>query len=75
MAGQSVEDAMIIIQEASTSIAQVSTNLQSNNDGVLAAIKDLSNKVSQLEKSSQSPSSPQLQAKPPLYIRVSGTYI
>ena len=72
MEDQAVEDAMVVIQQASSAIAKVSTRMDSNNDSVLAVLKDLSNKISQLEKStsqSNQPSSPQV--KPPLYIRVS----
>lgn len=73
MAGQALEDAMVVIQEASAAISNVSTKLnsiQNNNEEVITALKDLTNKVSQLEgnKSTQpSTSTP----KPPLYIRVS----
>ena len=47
-----IVDAMIIIQEASAKIAQVSdklSGLETNNQEVVAALKDLSNKVANLE--------------------------
>ena len=46
-ADQSMEEAMIIIQEASAKIAKVSdklSGLENNNQEVVTALKDLSNK-------------------------------
>lgn len=74
MADQALEDAMVVIQEASAALAQMSSKIQSNNDGVLAAIRDLGSKVSELENSRQPTSTAQL-SKPPLYIRVSSIII
>lgn len=76
MANETIEDAVIVIQEASAAIAQLSSklnHLQSNNDNVVAALKDLTNKVSQLESNRASPSntSSEVKVKPPLYIWVS----
>ena len=66
---------MIIIQEASAKIAQVSdklSGLENNNQEVVAALKDLSNKVASLENE-RVPNHPgkSVITKAPLYIRVS----
>ena len=77
MAEQSFEDAMIVIQEASASILQVSSKLsglQSHNQEVVAALKDLSNKVTILESRQRDSTGPRERAqvrKVPLFIRVS----
>jgi hypothetical protein len=71
---QSLEDAMVVIQEASAAIAQVSTklnNLQTDNEDVVAALKGLTDKVSQLESNQNIRAIPKLTAKPPLFIRLS----
>ena len=69
-----LEEAMVVIQEASAAITEVSHKLnalQNNNDGVITALKDLTNKVSQLESQSfPSSSGADSKVKPPLYIRV-----
>ena len=75
MADQVREDAMIIIQEASAKIAQVSdklSGLENNNQEVVAALKDLSNKVGSLENE-RVPNHPgkSLTTKAPLYTQVS----
>lgn len=52
MAQQSLDDAMVVIQEASAAISQVSSKLnglESHKQEVVAALKDLSNKVANLE--------------------------
>ena len=74
MADPAFEDAMIIIQEALAKIAKVSdklSGLESNNEEVVAALKDLSNKVANLENGGCS-SNQEKRAihKAPLYIRV-----
>jgi len=46
---QTLDDAMVIIQEASTAIERVNSKLdglQNNNREVIAALKNLSNKLS-----------------------------
>ena len=74
MAQQSLDDAMVVIQEASAAISQVSSKLnglQSHNQEVVAALKDLSNKVANLE------SNPKQRArvtKAPLYIHTRELY-
>lgn len=71
---QGLEDAMVVIQEASAAITQVSTNLSSlrnDNEEVVAALKVLTEKVSRLEKNQTNPAVPKVVAKPPLYVRVS----
>lgn len=75
MADQSMEDAMIIIQEASAKIAKVSeklSGLNSNNQEVVAALKDLSNKVANLENGRSHGNSTKEKSpltKAPLYIK------
>lgn len=72
MSSQTLEDAVIVIQEASAAITQISSKLsclQSNNDDVVNALKDLSNKVSEIQTKQANSSNDQ--PKPPLYIRVS----
>lgn len=73
---QTLDDAMVIIQEASTAIERVSSKLdglQNNNREVVAALKDLTNKVAQLESRQNEPCQERKQTciKVPLYIRVS----
>ena len=71
-----LDDAMVIIQEASAAISHVSSKLNSlegHNQEVVAALKDLSNKVANLE-SRQGDRAAELRvraAKAPLFIRVS----
>lgn len=75
MADQSMEEAMIIIQEASAKIANVSdklSGLENNNQEVVAALKDLSNKVANLESGRSHGKEKSPLTKAPLYIRVSG---
>ena len=74
MADQEMEDAMIIIQEASAKIAKVSeklSGLETNSQEVVAALKDLSNKVANLEKGRLPNGEKSQTNKAPLYIRVS----
>lgn len=74
MAEQSFDDAMVVIQEASAAISQVTSKLnglQSQNQEVLTALKDLSNKVANLESSQSNPKQRTVTKKAPLYISVS----
>ncbi len=69
-----MEDAMIVIQEASAKIAQVSdklSGLENNNKEVVAALKDLSNKVANLENRQCASKEKSPINKAPLHIRVS----
>ena len=71
---ESFDDAMVVIQEASAAISQVSSKLngvESHNQEVMAVLKDLSNKVAALESKQSDPKERQRIAKAPLYIRVS----
>lgn len=72
---QALEDAMVVIQEASAAITQVSTNLSSlrnDNEQVVAALKVLTEKVSKLENIQTNSAEPaKVATKPPLYVRVS----
>ena len=76
-ADQSMEEAMIIIREASAKIAKVSdklSGLENNNQEVVTALKDLSNKVANLESGRSHGNSTKEKSpltKAPLYIRVS----
>ena len=69
---------MIIIQEASAKIAQVSdklSGLETNNQEVVAALKDLSNKVANLENERDPNGEKNQTNKAPLYTHVSSNYI
>lgn len=73
MAEQTMDEAMVVIQEASAVISQLNKNLQTNNTEVATALKELTNKVAQLEESRVT--APPPVNKPPLYIRVSFFFV
>ena len=67
-----MDDAMVVIQEASAAIGKVSqqlNGLEGKHDEITLALKDLSNRISQLE--SKAPQKKAVTTKAPLYIKVS----
>ena len=74
MAEQSFEEAVIVVQEASEKIAEVSkklAGLDGQNKELLAVLNDLTNKVSILEQKQTSATTAIAPRNVPLYIRVS----
>ena len=71
MGDQSMDDAMVVIQEASSAIMKVSqqlNGLEGKHGEVVQALKDLSNRISNLE--SKAPQQKTAAARVPLYIMV-----
>ena len=71
MGDQSMDDAMLVIQEASSAIVKVSqqlNGLEGKHGEVIQALNDLSNRISDLE--SKAPQQKAAATKVPLYIKV-----
>ena len=71
MGDQSMDEAMVVIQEASSAIVKVSqqlNGLEGKHGEVVQALKDLSNRISNLE--SKTPQQKAAAIKVPLYIKV-----
>lgn len=76
MAAQ-MDEAMLVIQEASSAIGKVAeqlNGLEGRHKEVASTLNDLSNRIAQIE-ASQLKRAPAEKTKPPLYIKVSGAIL
>lgn len=68
-----MEEAMVVIQEASSAISQLNKKYECNNSEVIAALKELTNKATHHFESASTSSkcSDNTPKSPPLYVKVS----